>query len=167
VYNEFLRHPGTAAKQSAGMFYTLSGDNMRNINKSLLILTALLMLVLAPVVSAEENNTMSFVLGTDHNREPLENIITSGYLDLNISVYNATEANSTNFSAENVIFLSSLDTGTLQNINNTLNHSARIVSYDLPETHDYGNVNDSNITALWEAGGYHNVKTLIRFPLSP
>jgi cobaltochelatase CobN len=59
--------------------------------------------------------------------------------------------------------LSSLDTGTLQNINLTLNQSSRIVSYDIPENHDPGNINDPNITALWEAGGYHNVKTLVQY----
>jgi len=72
-----------------------------------LVLSAFFILVLVTVVSAEENNSICFVLGTDYNREPLENIYTSEYLDINISVYNATEANSTNFSAENVIFLSS------------------------------------------------------------
>jgi len=145
-------------KQVNGM-----GNGVGKMNICSLVLSVLLIVMLVSVVSAEENNSISFVLGTDHNRDPLENIITSGYLDINISFYNATEANSTNFSAENVIFLSSLDAGTLQNLNNTLNHSAHIVSYDLPETHDYGNVNDSNITGLWEAGGYHNVKTLIRY----
>ncbi len=121
------------------------------------------MLALLTSAAAASDNTISFVLGTDYNMQALEDVLAGDDIGVNVSVYNATEANATDFSSEKVLFLASLDEGNLTNINNTLNQSAHVVSYGLPEAFDLGNSSDSNMTELWEAGGYHNVKTLIRY----
>ncbi|AKB20539.1 CobN-like chelatase BtuS for metalloporphyrine salvage [Methanosarcina sp. WH1] len=103
------------------------------------------------------------MLGAKNNTEALEAVLVEDNPGVTVNLYNATEANSTDFSSEKVLFLASLDEGALAKINSKLNQSAHIVSYDLPEGFDPGNSNDSNMTELWETGGYHNIKTLIRY----
>ncbi|AKB34941.1 CobN-like chelatase BtuS for metalloporphyrine salvage [Methanosarcina siciliae C2J] len=127
--------------------------------------SVLLLMLLSSLISTASaaENTFSFVLGAENNTEAFEAVLAEGDPGVTINLYNATEANSTDFSSEKVLFLASLDEEALANINSTLNQSAHIVSYDLPEGFDLGNSNDPNMTELWEAGGYHNIKTLIRY----
>jgi cobaltochelatase CobN len=65
----------------------------------LLVLSVLFLLVLAPVASADENE-LTFVLGNDYNKEALDTVIAMENLSIDINVYNATEANTTDFSKE-------------------------------------------------------------------
>lgn len=129
------------------------------------LLTAILLLMLLTSLTsvATASGNISFVLGMENNTQTLEAVLAGDDPGINISLYNATEANATDFSSEKVLFLASLDEGTLININSTLSQDAYVVSYDLPEGFDLGNSNGPNMMELWEAGGYHNVKTLIRY----
>ncbi|WP_462273394.1 cobaltochelatase subunit CobN [Methanohalophilus sp.] len=102
-------------------------------------------------------------MGSDYNSQAIEEVISNGNPGLNLETLNATQANSTDFDNKKVVFLASLDNGTLNNINTTLNQSSHIISYDISEMYDPSNYDDSNITELWENGGYHNVKTLARY----
>ncbi|MDD3042095.1 MAG: cobaltochelatase subunit CobN [Methanosarcinaceae archaeon] len=122
----------------------------------------LLLSLLVSAATASPDN-ICFVTESEEHIQALEEVLGTGVPGVSVTVYNATEANGTDFSAEKVLFLASLDSGTLGNINRTLNRSADIVSYELPEGLDFGNVNNSNMTELWESGGYHNVKTLISY----
>ncbi len=120
----------------------------------------LLLLVTLPTVSADEQNNITYITADADHLAGLDEVISQGNLNLNIEALNATVANSTDLGDREVVFLASLDNATLDNINSTLNQSAYIFSYDLDPSHDPENVFDSNTTLLWEAGDYHNLKTL-------
>ncbi|MDD4749642.1 MAG: cobaltochelatase subunit CobN, partial [Methanosarcinaceae archaeon] len=127
------------------------------------LLIGIVLLTLLASAATASPNKLCFVTGSEAHIQTLNEVLDSRLSGVSVNIYNATEANNTDFSAENVLFLASLDSGTLENINKTLNQSANIVSYNLSEDSDLGNVKDSKMTELWTLGGYHNLKTLLRY----
>jgi len=126
----------------------------------LLVLTALLILVLVPVVSADENG-ITFVFGKDENRASLFNA--SENVSVSINIYNVTQACSMDFANESVVFLASLNDETVACINSTVNKSASIITHNLSVSIDIGNVKDMNITKYWVYGGDENIENLVMY----
>ena len=112
-----------------------------------------------------EKNRVTFMLGTDENRASLEKASMDAVVDATIEVriYNVTEAEAADFSNESVVFLASLDNDTIVSINQTINESAYVVTYNLSTTISIGYVDDINITKYWVFDGDENIRNLILY----
>ncbi|KAF5414799.1 MAG: hypothetical protein C5S38_04595 [Candidatus Methanophagaceae archaeon] len=61
------------------------------------------------------------------------------------------------------MFLASLDNETVASINQTINRSAYVVTYNLSTTISIGYVDDINITKYWVYDGDENIRSLILY----
>ncbi len=122
----------------------------------------------APVNITSEvikRNKITFVLGTDENRASLEKASMDAAVNttIEVEIYSVTEAKSRDFSTESVVFLASLDNETVASINQTINESAYVVTYNLSTTISIGYVDDINITKYWVYDGDENIRSLILY----
>ncbi|MEA1984823.1 MAG: cobaltochelatase subunit CobN [Euryarchaeota archaeon] len=154
---------------------------MRKIKCSLLFLGVLLLLILAPAVSANENQTnVMFVLGTDVNEVSLTNASSDTNItsQLNITIVNRAETVPAgfNFSDYRVIFIESqaetvVDTwqaNLMSNLTTATDSGSQVIGYNLSSNITVANVDLSSsdhtdIERYWIQGGDTNMESMLKF----
>jgi len=148
-----------------------------------LVLTVLLILVLVPVVSAEEKQTnVMFVLGTDVNEVSLTNVSSNTNITskLNVTIFNATETVPAgfNFSDYAIIFIESqaesMVNGWQANLSSNLTtakdngNGSKVIGYNLSSNITVANVDlysneYTDIERYWIQGGDSNMESMLKF----
>ena len=131
------------------------GNGVGKMKVCSLVLTALLILVLVPVASAEENE-LTFVIGAEDNHQSLINVRVT--TPVNISVYTPDDV--PDLSNKSVVFLASLNDSTLSNL--TVNNSAIICGYNLTNT-SLISTEDNNLSKYWVYGGDSNIADMTAY----
>jgi cobaltochelatase CobN len=154
---------------------------MYKIKNSLLVLSILFILALAPVVSAEENNSILFILGTDFNEVALNNATSNTNISeqLNITILNnaaETVPAGFNFSNYPVIFIESQPESTVNdwqanlssNLTTAKDSGCQVMGYNLSSNITVANIDlysseYTDIERYWIQGSNTNMESMLKF----
>ncbi len=146
----------------------------------LLIISVLVLTALTTGVSAEENNSILFILGTDFNEVALNNATSNANISeqLNITIFNATVPEGFNFSNYSVIFIESQAESTVNdwqaNLSSNLTiakdngNGSKVMGYNLSSNITVANVDlysseYTDIERYWIQGGDANMESMLKF----
>jgi cobaltochelatase CobN len=106
-----------------------------------------------------EDRGLAIVSGGMYNLTELMNAASEA--PLNVSLFSEDESLLHDFSTDPLIFTASVAGTTMDHINATMNETALVVVYDLPDGTDFGIPVDSTIAAYWTYGGERNLRNMI------
>ncbi|MRG76950.1 MAG: cobaltochelatase subunit CobN, partial [ANME-2 cluster archaeon] len=165
-------------KQVEGM-----GNGMGKMKVCSLVLIALFIVMLVPVVSAEENQTnVMFVLGTDVNKVSLTNVSSNTNItsQLNVTIFDMTKTVPAgfNFSDYAIIFIESQSESMVNdwqaNLTSNLTiakdngNGSKVIGYNLSSNITVANVDlysdeYTDIERYWIQGGDTNMESMLKF----